>query len=303
MDMDSIPIAIEDKEIVLTNPHKVLWPEVGVTKLDYIQYLIHISPYLLPYTKNRLLMMWRFPDGIEASRIVQKSVPQHAPAWIPRAFYKDKFYILLNDLATLVWVANYAAIELHVPFTRHDQPDTPTDIAFDLDPSVPDAFETVLDVALQLHDVLNSLGLANYAKTSGATGLQIFVPIQPQYTFEQTRKITKFIAQYLLQKMPKLVTLERSVKNRGDKLYIDYLQLWKMRTLSAVYSVRATAKASVSTPVTWSEIARGFLPSDFTVFNVVDRVAKHGDLFAPIAAKDSRESLDAILQFVAQHKM
>lgn len=296
--MESVAITIENRDILLTNPNKVLWPEVGVTKLDYIRYLTSVSPYLLRYTHDRLLMMWRFPDGVSSERIVAKAVPSHAPDWVPTAFYKDKHFILLNDLPTLVWVANYAAIELHVPFTLFHQPAYPTDVAFDLDPSVPDRFELVLEVALQLHDVLDTLGLQNYAKTSGATGLQVFVPVQPRYTFEQTRQITKFIAQYLQQKMPDKVTLERSVKKRGSKLYVDYLQLWKMRTLSAAYSVRATPCASVSTPVTWAEVVHGFEPTDFTVFNVMGRIEQRGDLFSAISSQTPRDSLDSILDFI-----
>jgi bifunctional non-homologous end joining protein LigD len=296
--MENLVIPIEGKEIAITNPEKVLWPDLHITKLDYIKYLVSVSAHLLRYTKDRMLMMWCFPDGIDHQRIVHKAVPAHAPAWLPRWFYKDKSWILINDVATLVWVANYAAIELHVPFSLCDHVEYPTDLAFDLDPSDPDNFDLVLEVAFRLKEVLDSLSLRSVAKTSGATGIQVFVPIESKYTFVETRVITKFIAEYLREKMPDKITLERRVQNRGKKLYFDYLQLWRMRTLSAAYSVRATTSASVSAPVTWAEVTSGFHPTDFTMLNMAQRVEKHGDLFMPIASPSDRHGLDEILHFI-----
>jgi bifunctional non-homologous end joining protein LigD len=296
-------ITIEGKDIAITNPDKVLWPEAGITKLEYIRYLLSVADFLLPYSKDRLLMSWRYPEGAGTARIEEKAVPEYAPAWIPRAFYKDKDWILLNDKATLVWVANRAALELHVPFDRFDHQNVPTDLVFDLDPSDPDNYALVLEVALKLKEVLDSLGLRSIPKTSGATGLQIYVPIVPKYPYEDTRKLNKFIAEYIAQQMPQHVTLERTVNKRGTKLYFDYLQLWKMRTMPAPYSARARALGTVSAPITWEEVKAGFHPTDFTMRNMGPRLERVGDLFAPVTTEKEKysQSLDSIVTFLDRH--
>ncbi|WP_018131514.1 non-homologous end-joining DNA ligase [Effusibacillus pohliae] len=297
-------ITVDGKTIHVTKPEKLLWPEAGISKRDYIEYLLAVSPYLLPYTKDRLLMMWRYPDGVGTKRIEEKAVPDFAPDWIPRAFYKDKHWILLNDAATLAWVGNYAALELHVSFDRYWKKNYPTELVFDLDPADPVDFERVLEVALQLKAVLDSLSLVSVAKISGATDLQIYVPIDCRYTFEETRKINKFIAEYMARQNPRRITLERNVKKRGGKLYLDYLQLWKGRTMPAPYSVRTQARATVSMPVTWGEVENGFAPSDFTIRNAVQRIREKGDLFSPLTTdKHSyNQGLDEILSFLEAHR-
>ncbi len=298
--MNELIRVIDGREVRITNPHKLLWPAQGITKLAYIEYLLAVAPYLLPYSRDRLLMSWRYPEGIGTRRIEEKAVPEGAPDWIPRAFYKDKDWILLNDPATLAWVANRAALELHVPFDRYDRPDYPTDLVFDLDPPDDQHFPLVQEVALRLKEVLDSVALRGYAKTSGATGLQVFVPIMPEYTFADTRMITTFIATYIHQMMPDQVTLERVVERRGAKLYFDYLQLWKMRTMPAPYSVRANEWAGVSTPVTWAEVQRGFDPKGLSISTALARLREQGDPFAPVTAAQDRQSLGAILGFIAQ---
>jgi bifunctional non-homologous end joining protein LigD len=296
-------LTIDGKAIPITNPDKLLWPEAGITKTDYIHYLIDIAPYLIPYTKDRLLMIWRYPDGAGTRKLEEKQVPDHAPDWIARAPYKDRDWILLNDTATLAWLANYAALEFHVPFDRVDAPGYPTELVFDLDPPAGAPFDLVREVALELKLVLDSLNLMSVAKTSGATGLQIHVPIEPLYPFEETRLINQFVARYVEQRMPGKVTLERSVEKRGHKLYFDYLQLWKMRTMPAPYSARATSGGTVATPVTWDEVRRGFHPTDFTIRTLGERVGPLGDLFSPITMeKDAyRQSLNQIVAFLQTH--
>jgi len=301
--MEELLTLIDGKEVKITNPHKLLWPEAGVTKLDYITYLLAVSPYLLPYTQDRLLMRWRYPDGPAGERIEEKSIPNHAPDWVARARYKDKMWIVLNDPATLVWTANREALELHVPFDRCQHKNMPTELVFDLDPPDSEHFPLVLQVAWELKQVLDSLGLVSVAKTSGVSGMQVHVPIEPRYTFEETRVINKFIADYMLQKIPDLLTLERVVRRRGGKLYFDYLQLWKGRTIAAPYSVRATPQATVSAPVLWEEVKKGFDPANFTVHTMLKRVEEKGDLFRPLTADKYRyqRSLDPILSFLRAH--
>jgi len=297
-------IEIDGKEIHITNPEKILWPDPGITKRDYIKYLVSVSKYILPYSRDRLLMMWRYPDGISGKRIEEKAVPTFAPDWLPRAFYKDKDWILLNDTATLAYVANLAALELHIPFDRYNRKDYPTELVFDLDPSDTENFELVLEVALQLKTVLDSLALFSVVKT-GATGLQIYIPIEPKYTFEETRKINKFIADYMMEQMPGKITLERTKAKRGNKLYFDYLQLWKGRTMPAPYSARATPLATVSAPVDWAEVQQGFHPTDFTIQNMPKRLEQKGDLFAPLGSEKERynQQLDHILSFLLAHQV
>jgi bifunctional non-homologous end joining protein LigD len=293
-------VSIEGKDIEITHPDRVLWPEAGITKLHYLQYLITVAPLLLPYTTDRMLMVWRYPEGITGRRVEERSIHGVAPAWVPRVVYTDKERILLNNIATLVWVANRGAVELHVPFDRHYRKDYPTELVFDLDPAENMDFRVVLEVALKLKDVLHSLSLQSFPKTSGATGLQIFVPIEPKYTFEEARRINEFIAKYMLQQMPDQMTLERVVERRGNKLYFDYLQLWRGRTMAAAYSVRAKPQASVSTPVTWEEVERGFRPADFTVAVIPGRLQTVGDLFRSVSTEEYRlnQRLDNVLDFI-----
>lgn len=299
--MESTALEIAGKQIQLTNPNKLLWAEAGITKLDYVQYLTIVAPYLLPYAKDRLLMMWRYPNGVGTRKLEEKAVPKHAPEWVTRAFYKDKDWIVLNDLPTLIWVANYAAMELHVPFDRIDKQNYPTELIFDLDPPGDNYFDLVVEVALKLRAVLSGLDLFSVVKTSGATGLQIHVPIEPKYTFEQTRRINKFVADYMVREMPDKITVERVVRKRGQKLYFDYLQLWKMRSMPVPYSARARKNATVAAPVSWEEVAGGIVPADFTIRNMPERLWQKGDLFSPVTtAKDRwRQSLDGILTFLA----
>lgn len=298
--MEKNVVLIEGREIEITDPDRVIWPESGITKLDYLKYLIEIAPYLLPYARDRMLMVWRYPDGIEGRRVEERSIRGPAPEWLPRVTYADKPRLLLNDLATLAWVANRGAIELHLPFDRYDRKDYPTELVFDLDPADDMPFEAVREVALRLRDALNGLALRSFPKTSGATGLQIFVPIEPKYTYEEARWINTFIARYLLERMPNLITLERVVEKRANKLYFDYLQLWRGRTMAAAYSVRAKRLATVSAPVSWDEVEAGCHPADFTIKTVPLRIKRIGDLFAPVSSESRRLSqrVDEVLAFI-----
>lgn len=177
----------------------------------------------------------------------------------------------------------------------------PTELVFDLDPPDANRFDLVLEVALQLNETLRSLGFASVPKTSGAKGMQICVPIDPRYTFEQARQINTFIAKYMIEQMPEKMTLERAVAKRGNKLYFDYLQLWKGRTMPAPYSVRAKPEGTFSAPVTWEEVAKGFDPADFTMHTMHRRISENGDLFSPITTERRHQNVDHILSFIQTH--
>jgi bifunctional non-homologous end joining protein LigD len=291
-------IEVENQIVKITNPQKILWPQAQITKLDYIRYLVDVSSYMLPYLHDRLLTTIRYPDGIEGKSFYQKNRPEHSPSWIRSFLWRDTNYILANDLPTLVWLGNQACIELHVAFNLSQREAYPTELVFDLDPTDVENFSLVLEVALRIKEVLDSLGLSSQAKTSGASGLQIYIPIDPRYPYEETRLLNKFIAHYVADKFPQQVTVERLVKNRGSKLYFDYLQHWEGKTLPTPYTPRAVNEGCVSAPVTWEEVGKGFVPSDFTIKNMLDRLENNGDLFQSITTKKFGQSLDDLLDFV-----
>ncbi|KQL51294.1 DNA polymerase [Heyndrickxia shackletonii] len=296
-------IVVDGRRIEITHPDKMIWESQGITKIDYIHYLINVSHYLIEHAKDRLLMVWLYPHGIAGKKIEKRSVPESAPEWISRIFYKNKERMLLNDTATLAWAANYGAIEFHVPFDCHDKPDFPMEMVFDLDPPNDTSFHLVVEVALKLKELLQSLGLLSVPRTSGSSGLQVFVPIEPIYTFEQTRRITTFIANYFQEQMPKQITIERVVSKRGNKLYFDYLQLWRGRTMPVVYSPRAKRHATVATPLTWSELEGGIQPTEFTILNIRRRIEEKGDLFKTLTTEKHNQSLREILSFIEKNKV
>lgn len=295
---DSFEIEVEGRPVRITNPQKVLWPEQSITKFDYIRYLIEMAPYLLPYMKDRCLTTIRYPDGIHGKSFYQKNIPEHAPDWISTYNWRETDYILTNDLSTLVWLGNQACLEFHVTFNLYHREAYPTELVFDLDPTDLQNYDLVLEMGLRIKEVLDSLGLSSQPKTSGASGLQIYIPILPDYTYHETHLLNKFIAQYIADRFPDKVTIERLVKNRGSKLYFDYIQHGEGRTLPAPYSTRAKEAASVSAPVTWEEVNKGFHPTDFTIKNIRGRVGQLGDLFSTITTNKVAQSLDSLLEFL-----
>ncbi|GAX89771.1 non-homologous end-joining DNA ligase [Effusibacillus lacus] len=290
----------------VTNLDKPLWPEAGITKADYIQYMIEMSPHLVRHLQDRPLTVVRFPHGIHEKSFYQKNAPKDTPEWVQTfAVYskdsdRDIHYILANNTATLIWLANQACIELHPWYTKIQAPDSPTNIAIDLDPSAP-GFEKVRKVAFAVKAVLDDLGFPSYPKTSGATGLQIFIPLKQGFTFRQTRVITEFIGRYLASQYPDLATVERLVKDREDKVYVDYLQHAPNKTLVSPYSPRPVPDAKVSAPLTWEELAAGAVPEDFTIRTMLERVKKVGDLFAPM--EQSGVDITGVLHFIENHPL
>lgn len=280
---------VAEYPVRVTRLDKLLWPEAGITKADFIQYMIEMSPYLIRHLRDRPLTVVRYPNGIRGKSFYQKNAPKDAPDWMrtfavhAKGSRREIRYILANNMATLIWLANQACIELHPWYSKAENPDCPTNIAIDLDPSAP-GFEKVRKAAFAVKEVLDDLGFPGYPKTSGATGLQIFVPLQNGFSFQDTRTVTEFVARYLAKTRPDLVTVERRVKNRGDKVYVDYLQHAPNKTLVSPYSPRPVPDARVSAPVTWEELEKGAVPEDFTIRTMPDRVKKMGDLFAPMEA-------------------
>ncbi|WCK53806.1 DNA polymerase domain-containing protein [Aneurinibacillus sp. Ricciae_BoGa-3] len=275
--------------------------EQRLTKTEYTRYLHFIAPFLLPYTRDRMAMWFSYPQGLTGKRVERRSIraEERAPEWLATITYKGKTRVLLNDRETLLWVASGNIKELHVPFDKVNCPGYPTELILDIDGDG-NRFEQVCEVALAVKEVLDKLQLRSVAKTSGKSGLHIHVPLaECTYTFEQVRPINKFIADFLVEKMSQLVTIERVKDKRENKIYFDWMQLWAGRTLAVPYSVRATKQATVATPVTWEEVQHGIDPTDFTIFSMPNRIKDKGDLFAPLTTEKAGQTLDEILAFLS----
>ncbi|MFB7816798.1 non-homologous end-joining DNA ligase [Paenibacillus chitinolyticus] len=282
-------IMVEGQELIITNPEKPLWPEAGITKLDFLQKLIELSPYLLRYCRDRHLTTIRFPHGIHDKSFYQKNTPEPVPDFVNLAPLDGIRYVNLDSLPTLIWLGNLACLEFHPSFHRIGET-LPAEWLIDIDPSL-EVEPRIMEAAHLIGEVLDSLRIQSVPKTSGATGIQIYVPIQHGYTFEQLRKIGYFIGSFVVKKYPKLFTIERLKKNRGDLIYFDYLQHWYGKTLSAPYTPRAKIHGTVSTPLLWEEVERRCDPRDFTLHVIVERIKKMGDLIEKVPP----QNLDAVL--------
>jgi bifunctional non-homologous end joining protein LigD len=280
---------VEGRRLRLSNLDKVFWPQEGYTKGDLLAYYYNVAPALLPYLEGRPLTMKRMPDGIEGPHFYEKNAPSHTPEWMPRCRveseedearmgYND--FLVANDLAGLLFVVNLGAIEFHPLHSRCDTIDHPDYLFFDLDPFEPATFEDVLAVAWHVKTALDHLGLPSYPKTSGATGMQIYVGLDPRPTYDEVRAFVGTVGQAIRRVDPDRVTMEYQVaKRRG--IFIDHNMNRRGANIAAVYSVRPEPGATVSTPLTWEEVEAGEVrPQDFTIANVHDRLAEVGDLFA-----------------------
>lgn len=287
---------LDGYELSITNPEKLLWPEAGIRKIDYIQKLIELAPYIIKHAGNRLLTTIRYPHGYAGKSFFQKNTPKYAPPWIETSFWHENNYILLNNTATLVWLANQAALELHAAFNTVNNESNPQDIVFDLDPAEGLKFSDTAKAAMLIHEELNKLQITSYVKMSGATGLQIYIPVGARYDYETARKINHIFAVFFANKYPDKITIERIIKKRGQRVYFDYLQMWGGKTIISAYSPRATAKASVAAPIEWRELADGIKPEDITLLNIVSRLKDKGDLFADLADQQKMQNLDFVLR-------
>lgn len=290
-----IILLYENVEIKVTHPDKYFWPELKITKLDYIQHLVKLAPFLLKYTTNHAMTVIRYPHGFSEKSFFQKNAPDYTPEWVNTVTVDDKTYIHLDSIPTLAWLGSQAALEFHIPFNLYSKPHYPTSLVFDLDPSLEQNFSHVSEAALLIHEALSCLNIKSGVKTSGASGLQIYIPISNQYTYDEARRINHFFATYFSTKYPDQFTIERSVKKRGKKIYFDYLQMWQGKTIIAPYSPRAVVSANVATPITWEELQSGCHPSDFSLTNIHDRLNSKGDLFASLFS-NSNQDLSFILE-------
>lgn len=276
---------IEGRQLELSNLDKTLWPEDGYTKAHFLHYLAAVGPSMLPHYRGRPLVLTRYPDGIHGESFYQKDCPDHAPPWVRTYPYWSKDsrrwirFILCDDLPTLVWVGNLAGIEMHPWLSTARDPLHPNLMVLDIDPAAPAGFEEAREVAFLLKAVLDGLGLAGFPKTSGATGIHVYVPVEPRYPYRAVAGLVRAMGEYLLRRHPRLITMERAVARRTGHVYVDYLQNVLGKTLAGPYSPRPLAGASVSCPVTWAELETA-RPADFTIITVPERVARLGDPFA-----------------------
>ncbi len=279
-------VIIEGKSLKLTNLEKLMWPGDAINKAGLIKYYADIADILLPHLKDRLFIMSRYPDGIYGEMFYQKDCPGYAPQWI-RTFPVESAdvgktinYVICNDLPTLLWLANQACIEMHIWLAKVPNLNNPDIMVFDLDPMPPAGFKDTLEVALLVKEGLEQFGLCGYPKTSGATGMHVFVPIKPNYTYNEVRDAVEFICRQVHTVFPRKTTMERLVADRGGKVYLDYLQNTRGKTMTYQYSLRPVPGAPVSAPLTWDEVRQGKVrPGHFHSGNMVDRIKEYGDLY------------------------
>lgn len=288
-------IEVDGYNITISNPEKPLWPKAGIRKIDYLKTLAEIAPYMLPHTSDKALTSIRYPHGVGDKSFYQKRPPVKAPEFVNIVDIEGDTFINLNNLPTLLWLGNLAVMEFHTPFSKFTD-DVLTELVFDLDPSEGQTFADAAACAMRVHETLDDLGIDSLAKTSGASGLQIYIPVR-KLTFEQGRSINEFFGKYFAEKYPHLITIERQVKKRGTKLYFDYLQMWRGKNIISVYSPRAVSCGAVSTPVTWDELESGIKPCDFNLTNITQRLKGKGDLFERLLYENENSSaLDEVLK-------
>lgn len=292
---DRVEVSFGERTLSLSNLDKVLFPGVGFTKSQVIDYYARIAPFMLPHVAGRCITFRRWPDGVDGESFFEKRCPGHRPPWISTALGPGDGdtgidYCTLEEPAALVWTANLAALELHSPMAKAVDLDTPTMVVFDLDPGEPAAIAECCQVAMVLQDVLEAVGLASVAKTSGSKGLQVYVPLNTPHTHRQASDFALAVGQLVAKARPDQVLVEMKRELRVGKVFVDWSQNSRHKTTVAPYSLRARGRPTVSTPVTWDEVADGAdgEPMVFEADDVLDRVAELGDLFA-VAADRQQE--------------
>jgi len=269
-----------------------MWPASGFTKGEAIDYYARVSEAMLPHLSRRPLTRVRFPDGVEGQRFYEKRAPSHTPDWIRTAPIVmgregELNFIVCDDLPTLTWLGQLAALELHPSLALAKDPDRPTVVAFDLDPGPPADVTDCCRVALRLRDMFSGLGLECFPKTSGSKGLQVYMPLNTKANFEQTKPFAHTVAKVLERDQPKKVVSKMKKELRKGKVFVDWSQNDRAKTTVAVYSLRAREHPTASTPLLWEEVEAGADSGDadslrFEAHEVLDRIDEHGDLFAPV---------------------
>lgn len=294
-------LTLAGKRVRLTNLDKIFWPDVGFSKRDLLQYYADVSSVLLPHLRDRAMVMKRYPNGARGKCFFMKRAPSPRPDWIEICEIEHASgnvigFPMVQDLASLLWVVNLGCIDLNQWYARCDDVDRPDYVHFDLDPVRGASFAKVLEAALVVREALESLGMTPLVKTTGSSGVHMYVPIVRGPTQKQVWTFAKALAQQLASQRPKLLTAEYIIAKRPyGRVLVDYNQNAWGRTLASIYSPRPKPQAPVSTPVTWDEVEDGFSIADFRVENVPTRVEKLGDLWKPLLAAKGRFALERFL--------
>jgi bifunctional non-homologous end joining protein LigD len=293
MKSDSSHVEIEGKQLSLSNLNKVLYPEAGFTKAQVIDYYARVAPALLPHLRGRPLTMKRYPNGVGGMFFYEKNCPAHRPDWVKTAPIWSEGnnrwmdYCLVEDVATLVWAANLADLELHTSLSRAKKILQPTMLVFDLDPGAPASIVQCCQVGLWLRSIMEKFGLQAFPKTSGSKGLQVYVPLNTTVTYDQSKPFAQALARLLEREHPGMVVSDMKKSVRANKVFVDWSQNDDHKTTVCVYSLRAKERPTVSTPVTWDEVQRCLKKKDpnalvFESAQVLERVERLGDLFEPV---------------------
>ena len=290
-----VEVEIDGRTLSLSNLDKPMYPQAGFAKGHVIDYYTRVSPALLPHLRGRPLTLKRYPDGVEGPHFYEKQCPSHRPPWVrtvaadsSRARGGQIDFCLADDLPTLVWLANLADLELHASLATGEDYSRPTVVAFDLDPGAPATIVECAEVALELRLIFEHLGMEAFPKTSGSKGMQVYVPLNtPGVSYRDTSPFAKGIAQLLERRNPKGVVSEMNKSLRKGRVFVDWSQNSRHKTTVCVYSLRALPQPTVSTPLRWEEVEAVVASRDpddlvFTAPQVIERVAEHGDLFAPV---------------------
>jgi bifunctional non-homologous end joining protein LigD len=300
-DQDNAVLIVDGKEVRVTNLRKIFWSGLGLTKGDLLQYYADVAAVLLPHIENRAMVMKRYPHGASGEFFFMKRAPEPRPKWIEICSidHGSKGIIdfpMIQDRAALMWVINLGCIDLNQWYATCDRVNRPDYLHFDLDPGAGAPFDRVLETALVVKEALDTLKMPSVVKTTGSKGMHVYVPIVPGPEQGVVRTFAHALAHELATRNPALITAEyRVAKRPHGRVLVDYNQNRWGSTLASIYSVRPRPEATVSTPVTWKEVARGVRIEDFTVKNVPARVAKIGDLWKPLLARRGRFNLGAYL--------
>ncbi|MDH3679743.1 MAG: non-homologous end-joining DNA ligase [Acidimicrobiia bacterium] len=284
-----VSVTVGDRSLSLSNLDKVMYPEIGFTKAQVIDYYARIAPVMLGHVSGRCMTLRRWPDGVDGPSFFNKRCPSHRPQWVDVAIGPgdregDIEYCRIDEPASLVWTANLAAIELHAPMAKADDLEAPTIMVFDLDPGPPAAIVECCQVALELREVLAAVDLQAFPKTSGSKGLQVYVPLNSPHTHEHASSFALAAGQLLARQHPERVLVEMNKNLRAGKVFVDWSQNSRHKTTIAAYSLRARPRPTVSAPISWDEVADGARgePLSFESDEVLARVEALGDLFAPV---------------------
>lgn len=286
-------VDVAGRKLSLTNLDKVLYPASGFTKGQVIDYYVRIAPVLVPHLARRALTMKRYPEGVDHPYFFEKNAPKHRPEWIETtpvwsdSNHRTVNYILANELATLVWIANLASLELHPSLSHAPNIDQPSMIVFDLDPGPPANIVQCAQVGMWVRAIFDHFGLQSFPKTSGSKGMQIYVPLNTKTSYDETKGFAHAIARLLENEHRDLVVSDMKKAVRTNKVFVDWSQNDEHKTTIGVYSLRARERPTVSTPITWDEVEQALKKKDaerlvFEAPEVLKRVEKTGDLFAPV---------------------